>query len=144
MHRLAERVEIESDPPLPLSIDGELCEGPRFTFEVFPGSLRVLAGPGYVPVPVREPAIEDEEDESVPAPEASPLETPRGFVPRVFGLLTGMLLLAKRMPGAYLLVLGGIAVAVLVFAWLANGAVGGRWEDANAAGLASVRATASS
>ncbi|VTS01029.1 Transcription regulator OS=Chondromyces apiculatus DSM 436 GN=CAP_2823 PE=4 SV=1 [Gemmata massiliana] len=47
VHRLARKVEIESHPALPVSIDGELGEGERFTFEVVPGALRALTGPGY-------------------------------------------------------------------------------------------------
>jgi diacylglycerol kinase (ATP) len=144
VHRLAARVEIDSEPPLPMSIDGELCEGPRFTFEIVPKSLRVLAGPDYQPVPPRDRPVDDEEEEeetprSVPAPR----EIRKGLVTRAFGLVAGFLLLVKRTPAASITGLGLIAVAVLFFAWLANGVAGGSWAEANAAGQARVRAPAS-
>ena len=122
-HRLAGRVEIESDPPLPVSLDGELCEGRRFTFTVVPKALRVLAGPDYRPTADPETALEDE----APAP-AAPAPALKGMRASLFGLLGGFLLLAKRTPRG---VAGGLAVAavsVLVFAWLASGAVAAEWR----------------
>lgn len=143
VHRLAARVEIDSEPPLPMSIDGELCEGSRFTFEIVPKSLRVLAGPDYQPVPPRDRPVEDEDDEETPVSVPAPREIRKGLVARAFGLVAGLLLLVKRTPAASMTGLGLIAVAVLLFAWLANGVAGGGWAEANAAGQAWVRAPAS-
>ncbi len=119
VHRLARKVEIESHPALPVSIDGELDEGARFTFEVVPGALRVLAGPEYRARAEVERPLEEHEVPSVPK---------KGIGPRFFGLLGGALLLAKRTPGA---ALAGFAAAlmILVFAWVARGVVGERWRD---------------
>src|SRR5690606_5011241 len=113
------------------SIDGERCEGPRFTFTVVPKALRVLTGPDYHPVPLPVAAIEDEAAGDAPAPGPTLPVAPQGLGPRAFGMVAGVLLLAKRTPAAYAVGLGLIAVAVLVFAWVANGAVGGRWEAWN-------------
>jgi len=127
IHRRARRMEIESDPPLPMSLDGELCEGARFAFEVVPKALRVLVGPGYRAAPQSEAALEDEDDDDgLPDSEAAPR---KGMGPALFGLLGGFLLLAKRLPRD---TVGGLAVAavtILLFAWLARGAVGEEWRD---------------
>ncbi|QEG32223.1 Diacylglycerol kinase [Gemmata obscuriglobus] len=123
VHRLARAVEVESDPPLPLSVDGERCEGSRFTFEVVPGALRVLTGPGYHASPDAEPPLEGHDE---PAPAAP---RPKGIGPRLFGLLGGALLLAKRAPRADLFGLGAAAVAVLLFVWLARGVTGAEWRE---------------
>src|SRR5205814_990459 len=64
VHRRAGRVEVESDPPLPVSLDGELSEGSRFVFEAVPRALRVVVGPDYVPDPEPPPPpTEPDEDE---------------------------------------------------------------------------------
>jgi diacylglycerol kinase (ATP) len=130
VHRTAGRVEIESDPPLPLSIDGELCEGTRFTFRVLPGALRVLAGPDYRPEPPPAAAVEDEDDAAPP-----PVVDRTGLGPRLFGFFAGFLLLAKRSPPAVAVGLPVIAAAVLLFGWLASGARGEEWQAWNEAVL---------
>ena len=38
----AARVEVRADPPMPFSIDGELCEVGEATFEVDPGALNIV------------------------------------------------------------------------------------------------------
>lgn len=131
VHRLAKTVEITSDPPLPLSIDGELTGGSHFTFAVVPGALRVLTGPDYVADPTREPAVEEEADGTEVAVVSPAPPPPKGIGPRLFGLLAGLLLLVKRMPREYAIGLGLVAVAVLAFAWLAEGVEGGRWQRWN-------------
>src|SRR5205823_13768198 len=79
-HRLARRVELDSDPPMPFSIDGEPSEGSRWVFTVVPGALRVLTGPDYRPAPPAEPAVEEAEaDPPAPVPAA-----PKGLGPRLF------------------------------------------------------------
>ncbi|MDB5308183.1 MAG: phosphatase family protein [Gemmataceae bacterium] len=128
VHRLARTVEIESDSPIPFSIDGELTEGSRFTFGVVPGALRVLTGPDYQLVPVLEPAVED--DELGPAIEPRPV-VGIGIGPRVFGLLVGMLLLVKGISRVSAVGFGLIAGAILAFAWLAHGVMGEQWADWN-------------
>ena len=125
VHRRARRVEIASAPPMPLSIDGELCEGERFTFEVKPGALRVVVGPGYDPAPPAEQAVEDEDDQ---APAAA---VPTGFKQRLWGLLAGAFLLIRKTPAGAAVGLAFIAVAVLTFAWIAGGVVGNEWDGFN-------------
>lgn len=122
VHRRARSVELESHPPLPLSVDGELCEGARFTFEVVPRALRVLTGPDYRAEPAAAAALEDADGEE------APLVPAKGIGPRLFGLLGGALLLAKRCPRGYAVGLGAAAVAVILFAWLARGVVGEQWR----------------
>jgi len=138
IHRLARRVEIVADPPLPFSIDGERCEGARFAFTVVPRALRVLAGPDYHPAAGGEAALEDEygaDDEPVAA-------ATKSVGKRLFGLLGGALLLAKRSPPGVAAGFAAVAVAVLLFAWLAGGAVGGEWHDWNARVMLAQRARA--
>ena len=131
-HRLARWVELDSDPPMPFSIDGEPSEGSRWVFTVVPGALRVLTGPDYRPAPPAEPAVEEDEP---PTPVS---EAPKGLGPRLFGLLAGLLLLVKRTPRGYALGLFLIAAAVLTFAWLASGVLGGRWDEWNRSVLLAV------
>lgn len=120
-HHLARRVEIASDPPLPMSLDGERCECERVTFTVVPRALRVLTGPDYRPTPEAETPVEHEGDEPATAPDP-------GVGRRMFGLLAAALLLAKRTP-SIAAGLGVAAVAVVVFAWLARGVVGQEWRE---------------
>ena len=134
MHVRARRVELDSDPPIPFSIDGELCEGSRFAFAVVPGALRVLAGPNYEPAPASEPAVEEEVEEiaaRVAGQVAVATPPAKSLAARLFGLLAGLLVLTKRTPAAYTLGFVGLAVAVLFFAWIANGVSGSRWAEAN-------------
>jgi diacylglycerol kinase (ATP) len=125
VHRTARRVDITSDPPLPLSLDGERCEGSHFTFEVKPGALRVVVGPGYAPAPPAEQAVEDEDDE---APAAA---VPTGVRQRLWGLFAGALLLARKTPAGVAAGLALVAVAVLTFVWIADGVAGSRWDEFN-------------
>jgi diacylglycerol kinase (ATP) len=119
-HHVARTVEIASDPPLPMSLDGERCECARVTFTVVPKALRVLAGPDYRPRPEAETPVEYEGEEPASAPDP-------GVGRRLFGLLVAALLLAKRTPG-WAFGLGTAAVAVVVFAWVARGVVGQEWR----------------
>src|SRR5581483_11807531 len=134
-HRLAAAVELESDPPMPFSVDGEAAEGSRWSFAVVPGALRVVAGPGYRPAPPPEPPVEEEPADDPPA--ATP---PKGIGQRLFGLLAGLLLLAKRAPRGYVAAAVLFAVCVLTFAWVAGGVTDGRWAAANEAAMRSVQA----
>ena len=128
-HRVARRVEIESDPPLPVSADGELCEGRRFVFEIVPKALRVLVGPDYRPAADPESALEDEDDEDENEDRPGAPAAPRkGIGPSLFGLIGGFLLLAKRLPRDLVCGLAAVAVAILLFAWLAQGVAGEGWR----------------
>lgn len=49
VYRRARHVEIESEPALPLSIDGDRIECRSAAFQVLPQALRVLVGPEYSP-----------------------------------------------------------------------------------------------
>ncbi|MBX9627937.1 MAG: YegS/Rv2252/BmrU family lipid kinase [Gemmataceae bacterium] len=124
-HRTARTFEIAPDPPMPFSIDGELCEGDRFVFTAVPGALRAVVGPGYDPAPPPEQAVEDEDDE---APAAA---VPTGLRQRLWGLLAGGFLLVRKTPGGVAAGLALIAVAVLLFAWLADGVAGREWDEFN-------------
>jgi len=47
LHRRARRIQLHSEPPMPLSIDGELDEGSQFCFTVRPRAWRVYVGRDY-------------------------------------------------------------------------------------------------
>jgi diacylglycerol kinase (ATP) len=126
--RRARRVEIESDPPLPVSIDGELSEGTRFTFEVVPRALRVVVGSDYAAEPPPRPADDPDDDE----PDDP---RPRGFGQRLFGLTAAALRLVRAMPVAYGLGFLVAAVAVVGFAGLALASVHEVWLESNKAVL---------
>jgi diacylglycerol kinase (ATP) len=125
LHRRARRVEVESDLPLPVSIDGEPAEGRRFTFTAVPKALRVLAGVDYRP-----------------DPEASPPEAddwgPGGLGSRLFGLIAAILMLVLRMPRGYALGLGVAAVSVVGFALLARLVLEGEWVEVNQSAVAAL------
>lgn len=125
LHRRARRVEIASDPPLPVSIDGEPAEGPRFVFEVVPRALRFVVGPGYVPAPEPPPADPDDDE---PAD-----SRPRTVRQRVFGLLSGVLSLGGRVSRLYALGLVLALAAAGGFARLATTVHAGEWDAANKA-----------
>jgi len=132
LHRRARRVEVESDPPLPVSIDGEPAEGRRFAFTAVPKALRVLAGPDYRP------------DPAAPPPEADDWDAGgHGLGSRLFGLIAALLMLVLRMPRGYALGLGVAAVAVVAFAGLAQVVMAGEWVEANRSALAALRPRAS-
>lgn len=128
-HRRARSIELASEPPLPMSLDGERCECARVRFTVVPKALRVLAGPEYAAEPPAETPVEEEWDES-PAPAPAPPTSAR-----LFGLLAAALLLAKRTPGWAAVGFGTAAAAVMLFAWLARGVVGHEWGEWDAAVL---------
>jgi diacylglycerol kinase (ATP) len=131
LHRRARRVEVESESPLPLSIDGERCEVRRVAFEVMPRALRIVVGPEYFRTPAPVTAIEDEsEDDETPA-------TPRE---RFFGLAGGLLLVLKSLRNTPWLWLLGIALASSVL--LARGVIVDDWREWDAAIHQSMRAGA--
>ncbi len=122
-HRRARSVEITADPPLPMSLDGERCECGRVRFTVVPKAVRVLAGPDYQPEPATDAPVEDEDDGLPGGPTNAPVKA------RLFGLLTAVLLLAKRSPWWATTGLVTAVAAVVVFAWLARGVVGRQWRE---------------
>jgi len=131
--RRAKRLAVESEQTLPLSIDGELCEGRRFTFEVVPHALRIAVGPDYARVPAPIPAVEDD-SESAREPD-SPRE-------RFFGLTTGLLLVAKRIRSGTGVWILGTTLVLILSAFLAQGVVAEEWRDWNQSIHAASRAGA--
>ncbi len=126
LHRRARRVEFESDPPMPVSIDGELVEGRRFAFAAVPKVLRVLAGPDYRPDPQGEPPEADDWDADAAG---------RGLGSRFFGLVAALMMLVLRIPHGAALGLGLATVAILGFGLLAKVVLAGQWAAANRAAL---------
>jgi diacylglycerol kinase (ATP) len=124
IHRRVRTVAIGSDPPLPMSLDGERCECARVAFTVVPKAIRVLAGPDYTPRPATEPPVEadDELETNVTAPDP-------GVAARLFGLLAAVLLLAKRTPGWAALGLGVAVLSAVLFAWIARSATASEWRE---------------
>lgn len=127
VHRRARRVEITSEDPIPMSLDGELVEGRRFEFETIHQPLRMLVGPGYRRMP-RLGWVGN---------------TRFGDVGRrIFTVLAGVLHVARRigLPGVVSIAL---AIACLGgFAYLAHGVTAGEWNDWNLAVRADVRSAA--
>ena len=126
-HRRAKRVELTAPQPLPLSFDGELVEGKRFTFAAVPRAVRVYVGPGYR----RSPRL--------------------GWVGntrfgdlgrRLFGLVAGVLNVLRSGPSATLFSLLLAVLCLCEFAVLAAGVTAGRWDDWNLAVRADVRSAA--
>ncbi|QDU20943.1 YegS/Rv2252/BmrU family lipid kinase [Urbifossiella limnaea] len=114
-HLRARSVAIESDPPIPMSLDGERCECGRVLFTVVPKAVRVLAGPGYEPEPTRESPVEADGTEELPVAADGRVGN------RLFGFLTAVLLLTKRTPRWAAAGLGLASLAVVALAWLARG-----------------------
>jgi diacylglycerol kinase (ATP) len=130
IHRRAGRVELESDPPIPVSVDGELAEASRLTFTVVPKALRVLAGPDYRPDPRGEAPEKDDWDAESGG---------RGLGLRLFGVIAALLVLVLRASGVYVAGLGVAAVAAVGFALLARVVLAGEWVEANRAMLEAMR-----
>ncbi len=109
-HFRARRVEVQSEPPLPVSIDGERATGDRFVFEAVPRALRVVVGPGY-------------------------RRRPRGGVARLLGLVAAAALLVVRLPRVYLLGLLSAGLVAGLFGLLARGVLHDDWVEWDTAGL---------
>jgi diacylglycerol kinase (ATP) len=135
--RKCKHLVVESDPPLPLSIDGEVTEGLRFTFEVVPKAVRILTGPGYRPDPT---ADEVEEDAEPGGTLGGPGD--RTLRQRAFALVAAVLLLFTRWSRVYAVGLLLAVAAAVTFAVLAQQVTGGRWDDWNRSVHAAYRAGA--
>jgi undecaprenyl-diphosphatase len=124
LRRRVRQLEIESDPPMPFSIDGELAEGPNFRFAVVPHALRVFVGKDYYPAPETLAAVSGD-------CEAATAARPGGLGRRLFGLMAALLLIVTRLSRAEVLGMTAGAVAVVLLAALSHGVVGGQWDAAN-------------
>ncbi|MEO2089747.1 MAG: YegS/Rv2252/BmrU family lipid kinase [Gemmataceae bacterium] len=124
--RKCKHLAVESDPPLPLSIDGEVTDGRRVTFEVIPKAIRVLTGPDYRPDPMAEAVEED----------AEPGGTLGGageqtFRQRLFAFVAAVLLLTIRWARVYAVGLLVAIVASIGFGLLARQVTAGSWQELN-------------
>ncbi len=128
LHRRARRLELESDPPMPLSIDGELAEGSRFTFSAVPRVLRVVTGPDYRPDPCGDPPDADDWDAGA-----------AGRGSRLFGLVAALLVFLVRLPRVYAAGLAFAAAAAVGFALQAVSEVAGRWRELDRAAMVRMR-----
>ncbi len=108
-HHRARRVEVVSDPPLPVSIDGERTVGERFVFEAVPRALPVVVGLGY-----RRHA--------------------RGRVARLLGMTATGLRLAVRLPRVYLAGMLAAVVVAVGFGLLGRGVLHDSWKPWDDAG----------
>lgn len=124
LHRRVRQLEIESDPPMPFSIDGELAEGANFRFAVVPHALRVFVGKDYYPSPETLAAASGDCELATAA-------RPGGLGRRLFGLLAALLLIVTRLSRAEVLGMTAGAVAVVLLAALAHGVAGGQWDALN-------------
>jgi diacylglycerol kinase (ATP) len=125
VHRTARRVEVESDPPLPVSVDGELTEGRRFVFACVNRALPVVVGPGY-------------QRNARTAWRREP-----GSVGRwAFGLLAAAVLVLFRLPRLYLASLAAALLATGLFGLLARGVLADDWRPTDERVLGSMRAVA--
>ncbi|MFO0852682.1 MAG: YegS/Rv2252/BmrU family lipid kinase, partial [Gemmataceae bacterium] len=125
VHRTAKRVEIESDPPLPVSVDGELTEGRRFVFEAVRRALPVVVGPGY-------------HRDARKAGRHEPVSLGR----RLFGLLAAAALMIVRMPRVYLASLVGAVLTAGLFGLLARGVAADDWRPVDERVLAALQRAA--
>lgn len=124
-HQRARRVVITSDPPLPVSIDGERAEGRHFEFEILPRSLRIVVGAEYEPAPALPEADLDPTDDE---PDDY---RPRSGMQRFFGLVSALLRLGGRLPGVYALGFWLAIASVALFAGLTRGLMAGEWDALN-------------
>ena len=124
--RQCKHLSIESDPQLPLSIDGDVVEGRRFTFEIVPKAVHMLTGPGYRP----DPTAGDPEDEAEPGGTlGGPGErTPRQ---RAFALAAAVLLLGGRWSKVYAIGMLVALAAAAGFGVLAHEVTVGSWGEWN-------------
>lgn len=124
--RKCRHLAIESDPPLPLSIDGEVTDGRRFTFEVVPKAVRVLTGPEYRPDPATETVEVDAEPGGTVGGAGE--RTPRQ---RLFAFVAAVLLLAIRWARVYVVGLVVAGTATIGFGLLARQVMAGAWQELN-------------
>lgn len=124
-HYQGARLEIVSEPPIPLSIDGELISGSRFCFSIIPKALRVYTGRDYLRSGKYNRASET---------------TLRVLVRRLFGLFGEGLFLITRMQKVYLIALGAALVSVFGFLIVSDAVVQNHWSQTNQAVRAFVAA----
>ena len=117
-HRRARRVEIESEPPIPFSLDGEVTEGRRFAFAAVRRALPVVVGPDY---------------------RRRPHRRWKGVRQRVLTGAAELLDAGKRMFRGDRAGAGVVALVVILFALLAHGVLRGAWAAENEAAMAAAR-----
>jgi diacylglycerol kinase (ATP) len=127
VYRRVKRVEINSEPPLPVSIDGELSEGSHFVFEAVPQTLQIVVGPDYIAEPQPPPIEPDTDEPDDPRP--------REIAQRLFGLMAAELRLIRAMPVVFGIGFLVGAIAILGFTGLALMSTAGVWREANEAVL---------
>lgn len=135
--RQCRHLTVESDPPLPLSIDGDVVEVRRATFEVVPRAIRVLTGPGYCP----DPTAGVGEDDAEPGGTLGGAGE-RTARQRAFAVVAAVLLLATRWARVYAAGLLVAVAAAVGFGELAREVTAGAWEQLNRDVHATLRAGA--
>lgn len=115
-HFQAKRLEIISEPPIPLSMDGELVTGSRFQFAVLPRALRVYTGRDYV----RHGHLAEMAESTL-----------RTLAKRTLGLLGEGLFLMTHMRGVYTAAWIVTFASLFGFLYIANVVVNNDWEQAN-------------
>ncbi|MCZ2343733.1 MAG: YegS/Rv2252/BmrU family lipid kinase [Bacteroidales bacterium] len=115
-HYRAIHLEMESDPPIPLSIDGELVTGSRFQFTILPRAVRVYTGQGYV---------------RYGQTEVSSATRWRMLAQRTLGLLGEGLFLMTRMRREYTLAWVTTLLSLFGFLVIADAVVEKDWEQTN-------------
>ena len=118
-HHRAARVEFTADPPMTVSIDGELVTGKRFAFTTIPKAVRVYTGRDY-----------HHRGRRAGDPQTGVVKT---LAKRVFGLIGAGLFLVTRMPGGYLAGLLVTLACLFGFLSIARGVSGDYWNDTNRA-----------
>ena len=118
LHARARRVELVLEAPVPFSLDGEPCQARRLAFSVLPRRLRVVTGPGYGRSSF---TAADDTGEVAIAYERPSIGR------RTFGVVAGLLLVARQLPRPSQALLLGAAVLIVAFAWLAHGVQLGQW-----------------
>ncbi len=124
--RKCKHLVVESDPPLPLSIDGEVTDGRRFTFEVVPKAIRILTGPDYRPDPTTEVLEEDEEPGGTLGGAGE-----RTLRQRMFAFVAAVLLLGGRWSRVYAVGMVVALAATIGFGLLARQVTAGAWQELN-------------
>lgn len=133
--RQCKHLELTSDTPMPVSLDGDVIEGASFKFAIVPRALRVLTGPGYRADPTAAEPAEPEGSLGAPGEHTSRQ--------RLFAFVAALLMMVARWARVYAL---GLAVAFFSaagFGFVAREVGAGRWNDWNESTYWSMRAGAS-
>lgn len=122
--RRCRHLVIESEPPMPLSIDGDVVVTNRYEFTIVPHALPICTGPDYHPYPITE-KVDEEVEPGGPVGGSGE----RTFRQRVFAVAAAVLLSMVRWSSVYTVGLTIALVSAVLFGALCRQVMSGSMKE---------------